>query len=117
MSAGERPQGAFRSLRLMSDYMCVVAVWGDGACLGDLAQELGVSEDLERALLAWQEHFQQHYHHDDGWDVSENARWYCERGRRLHEWVRRELPDLEISLDLWPCAPADGATRGQGCSS
>lgn len=105
MHGGGRSRETFRQLRLMSDYSCVVPVWGNGRCLGSLSEELGISEELERDLLAWQEHFEHHFHHYDGWDAPEHAASYCEVGPRLLQQMQAELQDVTVHLDLWPCSP------------
>ena len=98
-SSVERPG---HQLRLMSDYMCVVPLWGAGGCLGNPAATLGVSAKLSDDLLAWQEHFEKHFHHDTGWDHHDQAVAYADEGRRLLARLRRELPSYDIQIDLWP---------------
>jgi hypothetical protein len=86
----------------MSDYMCVVPLWGAVGCLGNPAATLGVSGKLSDDLLAWQEHFEKHFRYDTGWDHRDQAVAYADEGRKLVARLRSELPSYDIQIDLWP---------------
>ncbi len=95
---------AVGSLVLMSDYLASTPLWiGLGACMGrDYLEQLRLPEPLVRDLLTWQELFDTHYRHEDGWDSPQAAKTYEQDGHRLRSTLQKALPDYVVRLDLWP---------------
>lgn len=92
------------SLVLMSDYLAPTPLWaGVGACLGrGYLERLGLPEPLTQGLLAWQELFDAHYRHEDGWDSPDVATTYEQDGHQLRAALQEALPSSVVQLDLWP---------------
>jgi hypothetical protein len=99
----EVPKPAWSSLCLMTDYGAGTPLWIGGENLSDL-EPLNLGPHLVRSLLSWQHHFDEHFLYDrePSWDRPASRDWYAQEGARLHERLRRALPDIQVTLDLWP---------------
>jgi hypothetical protein len=75
----------------MCDYSCVWPVWGEGSGIHDGDEELPISEDLRQDLLDWQEFFEQHLHHERGWDTEAAGDEWLARGWDLQRRMQTEL--------------------------
>jgi hypothetical protein len=84
-----------RQLKLMADYHCT-PVWGTGADVGPVPlEELPISGELRRALLAWAKAYDatlnDEYPADSGFASPEAADAFETEGRRLWQALREEL--------------------------
>ncbi|MGX5655516.1 hypothetical protein ACWKWC_12145 [Geodermatophilus nigrescens] len=102
-------QSASLQVRLFPDYMALWPLW-----LDDMRDpnSLGMSQPLAVALKDWQKFFDQHFHHDGGWDTPHSATWFDNFGYRLLHWIQAELPELHVKYDRWANeAPESRANR------
>ncbi|MGW5055002.1 hypothetical protein [Actinokineospora sp. NPDC004072] len=96
-----------RHVRLMSDYGVGWPLWDDGGAMDRSAVEL--SEALTARLGAWQQHFEERFHHETGWRSAPDAAKYAEEGKELHRLLTDELAGhARVELDLWPVQPEQG---------
>lgn len=93
-----------RPLQLASDYAADTPVWVDGGLLLDLDQ-LGIDEQLQADLIAWQRVFEEHFRPTLAWDGPEPRARYAEQGPVLLDRLRTALPGVTIGIDLWPLEP------------
>lgn len=93
--------GELRSVRLMSDYGAGWPLWASDGVVSP--SELGVSEDLAARLSAWQDYFEQHFHHEHGWRSPSDADVYAREAEKLLRLLTAEIGrENHIYLDLWP---------------
>lgn len=93
------------TLKLMSDYGAESPLWSADGMVSPA--DLGLSPDLDRALVAWQEQFELHFDPDDGWDSTERKDRYAREAQELLAALRDELgATYHIALDLWPAMPS-----------
>lgn len=93
-------------VRLSPDYMAAWPLWRDGTEMKHPAS-LGMSQPLTAALKEWQEFFDQHFHHEGGWDASDSATWFDDYGYRLMHWIQAELPEADVEYDRWATKPLE----------
>lgn len=94
-------QSALPLLRLFCDYMAEWPLWLDCEGMVD-AERLGLSDDLARRVAFWNEHFQQGFHHEHGWDTLEQERWDREEGVDLLHRLSRELDGrFQVQHEDW----------------
>jgi hypothetical protein len=86
-------------ITLYPDYSARWPVWDGFGMVEPVA--LGVSRRLMDALSDWQEFFEEHFHHERGWDDRASERQFSDRGHELVHRLRAELPDADVALDLW----------------
>ncbi|MEH0986267.1 hypothetical protein [Micromonospora sp. CPCC 205556] len=90
-----------RHLRLMSDYGAGWPLWDAQGAVDPSAFD--ISPALTRRLQAWQEHFEEHFHYDTGWQSTEDAAVYAEEGKTLRRLLAIEIGwRADVELDLWP---------------
>ena len=100
---GDVQKRAWSSQCLMTDYGASTPLWVGSRNLSDL-EPLHLRPHLVRSLFVWQHYFDEHFLHDQepSWDNAVSRDWYAQEGVRLHECLRRALPDIQVSVDLWP---------------
>jgi hypothetical protein len=88
-------------IELSNDYAAETPIWVDGGLLVDL-DRLGISGHLQDSLIAWQRHFEEHFRPLLAWDSPQSRAAYAEAGPVLLDRLRRALPHVEVTLDMWP---------------
>lgn len=90
-----------QSVRLMSDYSVGWPLWDDEGAMDPSTSR--VSPALSARLLAWQESFEEGFHHERGWRSEHDAARYAREGRLLLQHLRAEIGGwADVELDLWP---------------
>ena len=85
----------------MSDYGVGWPLWAsDGVVSPSM---LGISRALADRLYAWQDLFEQRFHHEHGWQSRHDADIYAQEGEELKRLLVEEIGrSNNIDLDLWP---------------
>jgi len=97
------PQGRGRyTVKLMNDYSVDWPVWTHFDPDADAAVDAAVDEALAERLRAWVDVFNEHYHHERGWDDPRVAADHRAEGEALRDALAAVLPDpLRVRLDYW----------------
>lgn len=103
-----RPQWR-RPIELSNDYAAETPIWVDGGLLVDL-DLLGIDQHLQDSLIAWQRHFEEHFRPLLAWDSRESRAAYAQGGPVLLDRLRRALPHVEVTLNMWPLGENEGAS-------
>jgi hypothetical protein len=92
-----------RTVKVMSDYLCGWPLWLAGGVVGDwFAEEVGLSPQLRRDLVAAQAFFDERFHWDGGWRDPADASRYADQMVDALFRLRRELGnEWVVELDLW----------------
>jgi hypothetical protein len=94
----------------MSDYGAGWPLFDDRGALEP--SDLDLPAELVARLHAWQEHFEQRFHYDRGWQSTEDAVVYAREGRQLQRLLTAETDGwARVELDLWPVPPDDVSAR------
>ncbi len=90
-------------VKLMPEYGCDVPLWADGNLDIDDCRRLGLSVGLIDRLVAWQSEFDASFEFELAWSKNPAARepWRA-AAEVLAADLRRELPAVAITVDLWP---------------
>jgi hypothetical protein len=105
---GHRVTKDRRPVRLMSDYGAGWPLWGDRGQLAPSDYE--ISDELATRLYAWQDHFEQHFDHEQGWRSADDAAAYAAEGTTLQRLLTAEIGRwADVELSLWPVPAADDA--------
>ena len=93
-------------MRLMSDYLCGWPLWLDDGGVGEeFAEDVGLTTELRRDLVAVQSFFDERFHWDTGWRGHGDDRRYADQMVDALFRLRRELGgEWRVDLDLWPVA-------------
>lgn len=87
----------------MSDYGVGRPLWDDHGATAPSAFDVPV--ELAARLRAWQDHFEEHFHFENGWRSAQDATVYVEQGKELQRLLTKELGRSAcVELDLWPVA-------------
>lgn len=81
-----------RVIRMLPEYSVDYPLWEAGGPKSPFDPgDLGLSEELDGALLDWAAHFHRHFHHDRGWDTPAHrdhwARWADDLAARLEREI------------------------------
>ncbi|CAL9462951.1 hypothetical protein SUDANB95_02659 [Actinosynnema sp. ALI-1.44] len=91
----------------MSDYGVDWPLWDSDGAMARSAVDL--SEALAVRLVAWQQHFEEHFHHERGWSSGRDAALYAKEGGELLHLLRDEIGGwARVELDLWPTTGRPG---------
>lgn len=86
-------------IKLMPEYSVELPLWSETGLVED---DLGLSDDLDGDLRAWQEFFDDHHRPDTGWDDPAHAAQFQETAQTLEARLRAELgPEVRVFTDLW----------------
>lgn len=108
-SRGEHRRWA--QLTFAPDYAAPTPLWeiardGGGVLSVEHLTTLGLTDHLITGLVDWQRFFDAHFSSTrPHWDSPGSAERFGSRGKRLHDRLTRALPDVQITLDLWPLEP------------
>ncbi len=85
-----------KRVRLMSDYTGW-PLWDEEGGTGPEDWPM-LSAELRRALQAWEDYWETHFHYERGWSKGTRP-WYAAEARRLAVQVQRELgEEAEVQI-------------------
>lgn len=90
-------------VKLMPEYGCLVPLWAGGNLDVDECRQLGMPSQLIERLVTWQADFEANFDAELAWSRNPAARepWRA-TGEELAADLRRELPGIAVTVDLWP---------------
>jgi hypothetical protein len=87
---------AIGPLKVMPDYCAELPLWGPDW------ESLHLDPALLDRLADWQDDFDANFVAGKGWKTPEARNRWSREAVRLEDQLRQALPDVEITVDLWP---------------